>query len=674
MKNPPKFDIKLSFTGRSLKGNKKHIDNSLLLEKLLLNKKINIHLKINLDKLEHQYNKKKLLDSKYKIEDESEEEEEEIINNLYTNDSKELLSERKDKIIPKIKLEYSQMNYLRNQTIHKNSRSLSNQNMKISKFKNSTLVLDLDETLVYVTDIKNNFFGLPQIQFEYYIFDESEKFIKENCNKLGIHKLKKSISYLTIRPGFKKFINEVKKYYEEIIVFTSSQYSYAEEIIKIIDKNKIISKIYSRKDCSFFDDVFYKDLNKINEDLSHTIIIDNYPESYLLQHFNGLPIPSFTGNPKDNELLKLIPLLERLSKVKDVRNYIRQINLFNEQNINYNKAYQLLNIKRENFFRPINNNLIRNKNRKNNYMSNLNSNINIRVNKNLRTYNFLPNNSVKIVDDQILKNDPNDYYYIEKGKSQKIIGNEIYPKISNNSVSSNYTNSHYKNIKVKKKIMANRLNHTKNLRKDKNFKLLKPKVIKSVTLNNTKNNSKNDLFEDNTSVIEKSNKYSQNLRDIQNFSGKTINSSLNNTENAFSNNRQKYSSINEFINNYFSGSKTINLDKSNINDNKKSNNRICCKFQKVPSIFTNSEKEIKNININNVSKKSVNGKTNLVSSNSSEQNHLNIFLSQKLVNNNSDILENNNTKAKTKKYEKDQKNSLRRQLVLFHYQNGHLSP
>ena len=666
MKNSPKFDIKVSFTGQSLKGSKKNLHNYLL--ERLLNKKINIHLKINLDKLEYQYKKEKLLRQKNKIK--SEYEEKINIEDMINEESQDIIAEEAYKNMRK---EQSPTVSFNTKLFNKNSRSFSGQKMKNNLYKN-TLVLDLDETLVYVTDTKDNYSMIPQIKFEYYVLDESEKYIKENMTKLGINKIKKSVGFLVIRPGCNMFLNLLRKFYDEIVVFTSSQYSYAEEIIKIIDKNKIISKIYSRKDCSFFDDVFYKDLNKINEDLSHTIIIDNYPESYLLQHFNGLPIPSFTGNPKDNELLKLIPLLERLSKVKDVRNYIRQINLFNEQNINYNKAYQFLNIKRENFFRPINNNLIRNKNRKNNYMSNLNSNINIRVNKNLRTYNFLPNNSVKIVDDEILKNDPNDYYYIEKGKSQKVIGNEIYPKISNNSVSSNYTNSHYKNIKVKKKIMANRLNHTKNLRKDKNFKLLKPKVIKSVTLNNTKNNSKNDLFEDNTSVIEKSNKYSPNLRDIQNFSGKTINSSLNNTENAFSNNRQKYSSINEFINNYFSSNKTINLDKSNINDSKKSNNRICCKFQKVPSIFTNSEKEIKNININNVSKKSVNGKTNLTSSNSSQQNHLNIFLSQKLVNNNSDILENNNTKAKTKKYEKDQKNSLRRQLVLFHYQNGHLSP
>ena len=659
MKNSPKFDIKVSFTGQSVKASKKNLHNYLL--ERLLNKKINIHLKINLDKLEYQYKKEKLLRQKNK----SEFEEKININDIIDEESQDLLAEEEFK---NMKKKQSPTISFNTKHFNKNSRSFSGQKRKNILYKN-TLVLDLDETLVYVTDTKDNYSLIPQIKFEYFVLDESEKYIKENMSKFGINKVKKSVGFLVVRPGCNMFLNLLKKFYDEIVVFTSSQYSYAEEIIKIIDKNKIISKIYSRKDCSFFDDVFYKDLNKINDDLSHTIIIDNYPECYLLQHFNGLPIPSFTGNPKDNELLKLIPLLERLAKVKDVRNYIRQIIFFNEHNINYNKAYQLLNIKRENFFQKVNNNFIRNKNKKNNYISNLNSNINIRVNKNTKTYNFLPNNSIKIVDEQILKNDPNDYYYIEKGNPQKVIGNDIYPKISNNSVSSNYINPNFKSIKVKKNIMKNRLNHCKNLRKENNFKLLKSQVIKSVTLNNSKNNIKKDIFEDSTLIFEKSKNYSGNLRDNLNFSGKTINSSLNKNENAISNKRQKHFSINSYINNYLSKNKEKNLDKSNIIDIKKSNI-----FKKVPSSLSNLEKETKNININNFSKKLVNGKTNLAFSNSLEKNNINIFLSQRQINNNLDILENNNTKVKIKKYENDNKNSLRRQLVLLHYQNGHLSP
>jgi RNA polymerase II subunit A small phosphatase-like protein len=40
---------------------------------------------------------------------------------------------------------------------------------------------------------------------------------------------------------------------------------------------------------------------------------------------NALPIPSWYDDPRDRELNKLIPILERLSQVDDVRNYIRYL-------------------------------------------------------------------------------------------------------------------------------------------------------------------------------------------------------------------------------------------------------------------------------------------------------------------------------------------------------------
>ena len=89
MKNSPKFDIKVSFTGHSLKSNKKNLPNYLL--ERLLNKKINIHLKINLDKLEYQYKKEKLQRQKNKIK--SEYEERININDMINEESQDLIAE-----------------------------------------------------------------------------------------------------------------------------------------------------------------------------------------------------------------------------------------------------------------------------------------------------------------------------------------------------------------------------------------------------------------------------------------------------------------------------------------------------------------------------------------------------------------------------------------------------
>ena len=414
MQHPLKFDIKLSFTSEILKNESDEKEISSFVEHLL-NKKINIHLKINLYKLQQYFKSKKLLNQKYIVNDYSEQDL--IINNSIEENSNDSVIELEKEIIPKINIKVEE------ETKNRFHRSISNE--KVNKLDNlnlATLVLDLDETLVYVTDTKNDNFELPQIPFEYYILDESKSTIQKFIKNNEIKNFRKAKSFVTIRPGLSKFLTYAKKYFYEIIIFTSSQYSYAEEIIKIIDKDKLISKIYSRKDCSFYNDVFYKDLNKIKKDLSQTIIIDNYPECYLLQHFNGLPIPSFTGNKNDNELLKLMPILAKLSKVKDVRNYIRQIVDNNGEKILFNKAYEILKIKKEEKNKiNLNNDFFKNKiinNKKTNSLINTTIKDNSWRKKNLRISEYMSkanNNTMEnISEDKIIKNDINNYYYIEK--------------------------------------------------------------------------------------------------------------------------------------------------------------------------------------------------------------------------------------------------------------------
>ena len=429
MKNPLKFDIKLSFTSEILQNNKDNIDLSSYLNNLL-NKKINIHLKINLDKIFQQFQKKRLIQCQYNSNNISENDI--IINNsIEENNSKESVIELEKEIIPGM-----ESNSKKSEKLFSKNFSLN----RIAKQKNSTLVLDLDETLVFVLEQKNDNFSLPQIPFEYYISDENEININKMLQNLNSPEIEKSTNYLIIRPGLSQFLSKVKKYFEEIIIFTSSLYSYAEEIMKIIDPNKIISKIYSRKDCSFYNDIFYKDLNKIKKDLSKTIIIDNYPETYLLQHFNGLPIPPFTGQNNDKELLKLIPLLEKLSQVKDVRNYIRGIVSYDGDKILFDKANELLNIRSDE--KQINKNLIKSPNSRkklvNSFLRNAKVNDTWKKNNLMITEKNKKSNNKTIEhenDEKIICNDINNYFFIEKdniplktivpSNSKKIFANKL---------------------------------------------------------------------------------------------------------------------------------------------------------------------------------------------------------------------------------------------------------
>ena len=68
-----------------------------------------------------------------------------------------------------------------------------------------------------------------------------------------------------------------------------------------------------------------KDLSRLGRPLSDIILIDNSPLSSLFQPENALPCSSWYEDKNDRELLQLIPILEKLAKVKDVREVIPKI-------------------------------------------------------------------------------------------------------------------------------------------------------------------------------------------------------------------------------------------------------------------------------------------------------------------------------------------------------------
>ena len=80
-------------------------------------------------------------------------------------------------------------------------------------------------------------------------------------------------------------------------------------------------------------------MSKIGRDLSDVIIIDNTPRCYKLQKKNALPIVSWFDDPSDRELLKLLPLLTKLYKVRDVRDYIKKLVKGNK--INFGKVHRI---------------------------------------------------------------------------------------------------------------------------------------------------------------------------------------------------------------------------------------------------------------------------------------------------------------------------------------------
>ena len=208
-----------------------------------------------------------------------------------------------------------------------------------SSTKKKTLVLDLDETLVHSQ------FGAFNIPSDVVINIEIEKELHE------IHVL--------IRPGVKEFLEKMSKLYE-IVIFTASISKYAGPLLDILDKEKFCSFRLFREHCTLLNSSFVKDLKKLGRDLKDIIIVDNSPLAYLLNSDNGLPILTWFDDRNDQELYKITPVLEFLSGVPDVREYIGKIVVNNE--ISYINARKVINEYNEKNKKKINENEIKENN------------------------------------------------------------------------------------------------------------------------------------------------------------------------------------------------------------------------------------------------------------------------------------------------------------------------
>ena len=151
-----------------------------------------------------------------------------------------------------------------------------------------TLILDLDETLIY-------------LEKEYYTFN-------------NIHNIKNK--KLTLRPGLFNFLDRMKKIYE-IVLFTFSSSEYANPIIQLIEKEeKYFEHILYIQHASYNNGEYVKNINHIGRDLKTTIIVDD--NINIIQKFNRdntICIKPFYGD-NSNEKNTLQILGNILNKIR----------------------------------------------------------------------------------------------------------------------------------------------------------------------------------------------------------------------------------------------------------------------------------------------------------------------------------------------------------------------
>ncbi|KAL8372453.1 hypothetical protein RB595_001993 [Gaeumannomyces hyphopodioides] len=122
------------------------------------------------------------------------------------------------------------------------------------------------------------------------------------------------------RPGVDYFIRYLSQYYE-LVLFTSVPYGIAEPLWRKMDPFRFVTWPLFREATKYKDGKIVKDLSYLNRDLSKVIIIDTNPDHVSAQPENAILLPKWTGDPKDKDLVALIPFLEYVHTMQypDVR-------------------------------------------------------------------------------------------------------------------------------------------------------------------------------------------------------------------------------------------------------------------------------------------------------------------------------------------------------------------
>ena len=414
----------------------------------------------------------------------------------------------------------------------------------IEYLNKKTLILDLDETLVHSSTTYSEKSDITlEVDFEGIVYN----------------------IYVLIRPGADKFIKKVSKFYETII-FTASLSKYASPLLDKLDPEKNLKYRLYREHCTFLNGIYIKELKRLNRDLKDVIIVDNSPLAYSFDTQNGLPIKSWYEDKDDDELEIIFPMLEFLSKVNDVRDYI---GLFVENNeIKYERAFQIIT-SNNNFYdidedkKNTNKNKIEENNKDNIKDKNNKDNRDVKTKNYLSLHDFLNPCNNKIIGNIFIKDTSKSHLKLEEAKINTNKKSETNKTDNNNKKNFNILSENTKNIKTSYRNKKNAFRLTKNL----------PNMSLKNMQSNDINKKINSLFHlslpfTNSTKMINFQKRGNNMNNLKLLSIKDINDNLKN-RNSSKNNQiytnliEKFKTNKELYNNSSTNNNSINLNKNN---------------------------------------------------------------------------------------------------------------
>ncbi|WEW55704.1 Nuclear envelope morphology protein 1 [Emydomyces testavorans] len=180
-----------------------------------------------------------------------------------------------------------------------------------------TLILDLDETLIHSLAKGGRMSSGHMVEVRLSTPMTTAAMPGGPATTLGPqHPI---LYYVHKRPHCDVFLRKVCKWYK-LVIFTASVQEYADPVIDWLEQErKFFHGRYYRQHCTFRNGAYIKDLSSVEPDLSKVMILDNSPMSYIFHEDNAIPIEGWISDPTDNDLLHLIPMLEAMQYVTDVR-------------------------------------------------------------------------------------------------------------------------------------------------------------------------------------------------------------------------------------------------------------------------------------------------------------------------------------------------------------------
>jgi CTD nuclear envelope phosphatase 1 len=192
--------------------------------------------------------------------------------------------------------------------------SYINKNVEMTDVRHQkTLILDLDETLIHSLSKGGRMSSGHMVEVRLNTTYQSAG------GQAAVGPQHPILYYVHKRPHCDEFLRRVSKWFN-LVVFTASVQEYADPVIDWLEaERKYFSARYYRQHCTFRHGAFIKDLSSVEPDLSKVMILDNSPLSYMFHQDNAIPIQGWISDPTDSDLSNLIPFLEGLQYVSDVR-------------------------------------------------------------------------------------------------------------------------------------------------------------------------------------------------------------------------------------------------------------------------------------------------------------------------------------------------------------------